>query len=225
MALTLSLTKSQSNDATTLTITDGAGTYATPDNEGGWGGGVNESVTDIVTGSNAATPSKYHLLLDVVVTDKDGTETTYDTINLFDHDSTGPFTDATELTWDINPADLVESGTAMGLATDELDDGVYEVTYQLVSNSNHSSVAATWSDGWIIDGKLRNAVYDKLRQVPVDYDNENNDMSRDIMEALLQYSYLEAINAYDVPESYTDQISDMVYILDKMVSDSSKYTW
>ena len=113
----------------------------------------------------------------------------------------------------------------MGLVTDELDDGVYEVTYQLVSNSNHSSVAATWSDGWIIDGKLRNAVYDKLRQVPVDYDNENNDMSRDIMEALLQYTYLESINAYDIPEAYTDQISDMIYTLDKMVSDGSTYTW
>ena len=103
MALNLSLGYSQSNDATTLTITDTAGTYVVTDNETGWGS-PNEVVTDIVAGSdviNAGTET--HLLLTVTVTDKTGTATVYDEINLYDHDSTGPFADASDLTWDFTP--------------------------------------------------------------------------------------------------------------------------
>lgn len=230
MALELSLTHSQSNDAVTLTVTDNAGTYNAGNNPEGWGA-PNPVVTNIVVSTDVLNGgSEYHLLLDIVATDKSGTSTTYDTINLYDHalvldpTFTG-FGSVNDLTWTFNPSHFDVSGTAMGASTDKIDDGVYVLTYQLVDNDSHSTVTATWTDGWIIDGDVQYDVYNKLRQVPVDYENENNDKSYDIMEALLAYSYFSAINAHTTPESYTEEISTMIYTLDKMVSNGSIYTW
>ena len=128
MALDLSLTYSQSNDAKTLTITDSTGEY-TANNTGGWTA-PNRTYTDIVVSTDVANSgTQTHLILDVAVTDKDGTETTYDTINLWDHNG-GAFAAASELTWDFTPADFVSSGTAMGVATDKLDDGIYAISYK-----------------------------------------------------------------------------------------------
>ena len=102
MALPLSLSNSQSNDAVTLTLTDNS-------EDTTWGAPGSPDVTDIVISTdviNAGT--EYHLLLDVTVTDKSGTETEYDTINLWDHakvlDSgfTG-FAAVSNLTWTFNP--------------------------------------------------------------------------------------------------------------------------
>ena len=217
---------SQSNDATTLTITDVAGTYHAVDNTDGWGdaGEPKEDVTTIVAAAdivNAGTET--HLLLDVVVTDKNGTETTYDQINLYDQNG-GAFVDAGDLTWDITPADLEESGSAMGAATDKLDDGIYAITYQLVDNDDHDVVVQTFSEDVLVDGDVRIDVYNKLRQIPVDYDYEANDTSRDVMEALLAYSYLQAIEASSAV-AMTEELITMLYTLDKLVSDGSHYTW
>lgn len=223
MALELSLGKSQSNDAITLTLTDTAGTYHAADNPTGWGGGTYE-VANIVASTDTTTSSKYHLLLDLTVTDKNGDSTSYDQINLYDHNG-GSFTDTGDLTWDFTPADFDVSGTSMGAATDKLDDGVYVFIYQLVLNSNHSTVYATLTEGFIVDGDVKIELYDMLRQVPDDYDNEALDKSKDILDALVAKSYYDGILAYSIPESNTTRISTMLYTLDKMISDGSKYTW
>ena len=226
--LNLDLSYTQSNDAVTLTVTDTAGTYVAVDNIYGWetGGATNEDVADIVAATDVTTASKYHLTLNVTVTDKNGTATAYDEIDLYTHNLSGPFTTAAELTWDFNAADFIGtvSGTAMGLATDKLTDGIYAITYSLDDNvtpfANRDSVV----ESTIIDGDVRIAVYDKLRQVSTDYDCEDNDRSRDIMEALLAYCYLQSIEA-SASISNTSELVVQLYTLDKMVSDGSHYTW
>ena len=223
MALVLDLTYSQSNDATTLTLTDSAGTYHVDDNPDGWGTS-NPDETDIVISTDVVNAgTEYHLLLDVTVTDKHGTETIYDTINLYDHNG-GAFADTGDLTWDFTPNHFMSGGTGMGGATDKLTDGVYSLTYQLVDNDNHSSVQATFSEDILVDGDVRIDVYNKLRQISVDYDFEAQDTSRDVMEALLAYSYLQAIEA-SAAVAMIEELTDMLYTLDKLVSDGSHYNW
>jgi hypothetical protein len=223
MALVLDLEYSQSNDATTLTLTDTAGTYVVTDNEDGWGT-PNEETTDIVISTDIINAgSETHLLLDATVTDKNGVEIIYDQINLYDQNG-GGFADASELTWDLTSVDFVVSGLAMGEATDKLDDGVYALIYQLVDNDDHSNVIATFSEDIIVDGDVRIDVYNKLRQIPVSYDYEAVDTSREVMEALLAYSYLQAVEA-SASVAMTEELINMLYTVDKLVSDGSHYTW
>ncbi len=76
----------------------------------------------------------------------------------------------------------------------------------------------------MIDGDVRIDTYNKLRQVPVDYDYEAVDLSREVMEALLAYTYLQAMEASSAV-SMKEELINMLYTLDKLVSDGSHYTW
>ena len=221
MALELSLSVVQSNDATYLTITDDTGAYSVTTNPTGWGS-PNEEVTDVVV-STDDTAGKHHLLLDITVTDKDGTETEYDTINLYDHDSTGSFAVVGDLTWIIDAADLVDGSTAMGTATDLLTDGVYEITYTL-QDANTAVAVDTYEETVLINGGVRIETYDALREISRQYDDEVNNNFREINETLLKYSYLQAMDAADTT-SQQDEIINMLWTLDKLNSDGSKYSW
>lgn len=224
MALSLALSYDQSNDATYLTLTDATGETAT----GGWGVSGNETYTDIVAGTDTTTSSKYHLLLDISVTDKDGTVTEYDQINLYDLSATNgttvPYAAITDLVWTITAADLVYSGTAMGTSADRLTDGIYDITYTLASNSDHSTEVDSLEQKLLIDGDIRADVYDALREISRQYDNEVNDESKEIMEALLKYAYLLSIDASATVSEETNLIN-MLWTLDKLNSDGSKYSW
>ena len=225
MALVLDLTYSQSNDATTLTVTDAAGTYHAVDNDDGWetGGATNPDPADIVISTDTTTASKYHLVLNVTVTNKYAVSTTYDEINLYDNNG-GAFVDAGDLTWDLDPSDFAVSGVAMGLSTDKLDDGIYDITYTLRNNTTPFAVVVTFNEKIVIDGDVRIDVYNKLRRIPYDYVNEYIDTSRDVMEALLAYSYLQAIEG-SAAICLTEDLVNMLYTLDKLVSDGSHYSW
>lgn len=232
MALVLDLAYSQSNNAVTWTLADAAGTYVAVDNPNGWetGGATNPDVADIVIGTDTTTASKYHLLLDVTVTDKDGTDTTYDQLNLYDVSLAADlaftgYTAATDLTWDFTPALLLSSGVTMGDADARLDDGLYVITYSLVENGDHTTtIVSALTETVLIDGDVRIGVYNKLRQIPVDYDYEAVDTSRDIMEALLGYAYLQAISASSAV-AMQEELITMLFTLDKMNSNGSHYTW
>jgi hypothetical protein len=168
MAISLALAGPlQSNDAITLRIQDDTGAYDAGDNTGGWGT-PNPEVTDIVA-VTTTTVGKYHLTLDVTITTSDETETTYDTIDLYT--KFGPFADITDLVFDITPALLLDSGVALGTANDQLPDGWYEITYT-ISEANTSTEVDLESITVLIDGIIRAAVYDKIRQVPYSHDFE-----------------------------------------------------
>jgi len=225
MALDLSLTFSQSNDATYITVTDTTGDYSAT-NTGGWGT-PNEDYADIVISTDTTTASKYHLLLDISVEDKTTTTTTYDQINLYDSNvavTDRPFADTDDLTWFINPATLSAGGSDMGTSADMLVDGLYTITYSLVSNSNHSTVVDSVETTMFVDGSVRITVYDALREIYRQYDDEINDESREIMETLLKYSYLKATNA-SATVAKEDKLINMLWTLDKLTSDGSKYNW
>jgi len=220
MALNLGLSYAQSNNAITLTLTDTTGVHAVA-NVGGWGP-ANKVVTDIVA-STATTALKYHLKLDIIVTDKSGTETEYTQIDLYDSNGSA-FVDTTDLTWQFTAADFISSGTAMGVATDKLTDGIYNITYSLVDAATDLVITDSIEQNILVDGDVRIDAYNKLRQVPVDYENENNDKSRNIMEALLAYTYLQSITA-SADTSRIEELYTQLYTLDKLLSDGSNYTW
>ena len=231
MALVLDLTYSQSNNAVTLTLTDNANTYHVVDNPTGWetGGATNPDPADIVISTDTTTASKYHLVANVLVTDKYNVTTTYDEINLYDVSLAADagftgYVDAGDLTWDLVPTDFDVSGTAMGAATDKLDDGVYDITYTLRNNTTPFAVVSTFNEKIVVDGDVRIDVYNKLRNIPYDYANECCDLSREIMEALLSYSYLQAIEG-SATICLTEDLVNMLFTLDKLVSDGSNYTW
>lgn len=222
MALDLSMTYVQSNDATYLTLTDTTGDYDAGDNTDGWGA-PNEDYTDIVISTDTTTASSYHLLLDVTVTDSTNTSTTYDTINLYDLNG-GAFAAASDLTWTITPANLTVDSDAMGTSADRLIDGIYTIKYYLVNNDDHTTVVDSLQQDVLVDGDVRADVYDALRQISRQYDDEINDESREIMESLLKYSYLLGISAASTMSNKDDIIS-MLYTLKKLNRDGSRYTW
>lgn len=220
MALELSLSYSQSNDAKSIVFTDSTGDYDAVDNTGGWGF-PNEAYEDIV---DSETASNYHLLLIATVTDKTGTSITYDAINLYDVAETTPFTETGDLTWTFNASDFVVGDNAMGTSEDELTDGIWDITYKLTDASDSDSTVAILSQKILVDGSVRLVVYNKLREVPKDYDCEYYQRSQEIMEALLAYTYLSAIDASATISEESDLIT-MLYSLDKICTDGSKYTW
>ncbi len=224
MALSLALTATQSNDATYLTVTDSTGETAAT----GWGVGGNEDYPHIVISTDTTTGSRYHLLLTVAVEDKDANTTTYDAINLYnkasDDGTTVPFAALTDLVWTLDAADLIDNSVAMATSSDRMTDGLYTLTYSLVLNSNHSTVSDTYEVTMLVDGDVRADVYDALREISNNYDNEINDESDEIMEALLKYSYLQAMEA-SATVALSDEIISMLYTLNKLNSDGSKYSW
>ncbi len=236
MSLVLNYTLQQANDAKRIFLIDTTGDYDAATNPNGWGdpnprfGFVLSN--DIVSGSvtTPSTPPKYHLLLDVKVTDKYNRPRTYQTVNLFDLHG-GIFSGTDELFWVLYPSDLVTlvddpygGNEAMGTSEDVFIDGVYEVTYSLVQNDAHTNVISSLTQHVFVDGDVRLSVYKALREIPTEYDNENNDRSKEVLDALLAYSFLKSINAAsDVADA--EQLCTQLFTLDKFMSDGNKYTW
>lgn len=229
MALDLSLSILEENDNTGLQITDATGTTATG-TATGWGVTAVEQnppatvvVTDIVAGSDVTTASKWHLLLDVIVTTSDGTSTTYDQINLYDLDTTGPFADNTELVWVIDPSDLVSDSEAMGESTDELVDGIYYITYSLVDNAAHGTIEDAFSVTILVDGKVRVKVYDVIRQIQSIYNCTNEEQPiynkefRDVLVALLKYGIFRGLLA-NLSSGNTTEILNILDTLERLTT-------
>ena len=149
----------QSNDNTVLRITDGTGLYNVTTNPGGWGS-PNPAVS-VIDGST------YHLYLDVVITTSDGTETTYDQIELYDE--FGSFTDVNDLVYDLDASMLISSGSALGTSTSVFPDGWYSITYSF-EDDGATYTNSTTTSLMVIDGVVRNLVYDKLRDIPYSTD-------------------------------------------------------
>jgi hypothetical protein len=219
MALELTLTYLEQNDNLALQLTDTAGTYHAVDNTTGWGS-PNEAVTDIVASSDTTTASKYHLLLDVTYTGSDATSTVYTQLNLYDVNG-GAFADAGDLVFLLDASDFVSSGTAMGTAEDVIPDGKYDFVYQLVSNSNHATVAATMSESILIDGVVRVKIYDQLRQIPTIYDSTElfvplyHHQFRDILVSLLKKGMFDGMLS-NVSDARSDEVLDTLDIIERL---------
>lgn len=205
MALELSLSSEEQNDNTTLILTDDAGEYSAA-NLTGWGA------------PNLAPAGITTLTLDVVITTADGTATTYDQIDLLSE--FGAFVDIGDLVYNITSALLLVSGTALGVATDELPDGLYALTYTvdagLAAEDIHEVTVMVY-------GQVKVLVYEKLRALPVQY-NCKDCITREIQETTLAGTYLTCLenSAY---VAKTEELLSMLGTLNSIVVNGSKIVW
>jgi len=163
-------TKTQSNDSTTERILDNSGTYGVSGNTTGWGS-PNTEVTDITTVVDAIANDGIALTLTVTFTNPSDptTEVVYDVIDLCDE--FGTFSTEDDLVFDITPALLKVSGTAIGTSNTLLTDGWYQLDYSIKQYLSGSvSAVNTDTDYVLIDGQSRTTVYDLMRQVPYLHD-------------------------------------------------------
>lgn len=190
MALELSLSYLQYNDATALVLTDDTGNTESGD----WGQGGNINIDDI---DNV----DYGLELDITVTTSDGSSITYDSIDLYD--VFGPFsTYPDDMVFTITADMLVSGGTAMGASGDKLDDGVYEITYTAYDLLPSKTVIDDQLiESILVDGQVRIKVFDQLREISTLYDCTDEDKPlysaefQEILDSLLKYGLFSGMLA------------------------------
>lgn len=213
MALVLSYTVTERNDNKLLTITDTAGTYHAVDNPTGWGVPTWSAPTDIT-----AIGGGHPLELDIIITESDGTITTCDPIDLFA--LFGPFADAGDFIFPLTMAMLKVSTVALGTATDEFPDGIYDITY-IVDRGLGKEVSVNTDQ--LIDGQVQNAVYELLRTVPTMYEC-GTCHEKETLDILFMRMYLDSVRASAVV-SRSSSILSQLTVLERLVTNVSNYTW
>jgi hypothetical protein len=199
MAVTLVLSYTERNDNKVITLTDISTDWGTP------------TVGTITT-----------LTLDVSITTSSNVTTDYDQLNLItfaDPDLGGGSTQA-DLTWNITAADLKVSGVALGTADDELPDGIYNFVYTLDASLGTESIL---DEEVLMEGNVRNAVYELLRTVPTLY-NSDECKSKQIMDAIFAYGYLNSIRAGGYVAK-TEELINQLYTLERLIEFGSPYSW
>lgn len=216
MALNLQLGYQQSNDAVRIRFTDSTGEYNVSTNTTGWGS-PNEAVADIVYSADS-TVGKYHLYLSVKVTTSDNIQTVYDDIDLYSNFTT-EFSKTSGMVFDITPNLLVDSGTPMGLVSDQLSDGVYEVSYILKTADTESAISTSVYT-FFVDGIVRQAIYSKAAYIPTVYNckvlNADEADWREIVEVLGIYSILQGMLSNPSIEDSSDKLS-ILGVLEKLL--------
>jgi len=210
MAVTLTLAASfqEQNDNKVLVITDTTGTAVST----GWGVGDNPDYTDI-------DGTTYDLFLDITITTSDGTETTYDQIDLYDE--FGPFAAYEDMVFNIDATMLLVDGVAFGDSDTELPDGIWEIAYSIYTGVDETD---TYEITILVNGQIRIIVYEKLRQIPTTYLCQECCNTRTIKEAIFAYSYLMAIDS-SAFTSKTEELLNQLYTLERMCLNGSNCTW
>jgi hypothetical protein len=204
----------QSNDGTTLTITDGTGLYDVTTNPNGWGT-PNTALANI-DGTTA------DLQLQINYTDSSLVQTVYDVIDYYTLNLAAPTTIA-DLVFSITSADLKVSGVAIGTATDKLPDGWYDIEYSI----SKDEVGGTGSFSSTISYKLclgtvRNSIYTYYLSIP--YHNILAIKSKLYTPNLLDLTYpvylvslFEGINA-NITESRKNHILEELNELERLIT-------
>lgn len=200
MALTPTLSYEERNDNCLLTFTD---------TTANWGTGGNIAVTDVTA-----------LTLTIVITTSDNVATTYDQINLVTlfGDGVAPeFNTQANMVFAINATMLKVSNVAMGTATTELPDGLWDITYVV------NTTAGTFNEDILVDGRVRVSVYELIRTLPTIY-NCQDCKSKTVLDALYCYGLLNVLqsNAY---VAKTEELISLLYTLERLVTNGSNYTW
>lgn len=196
MALELSLSIEERNDSKAITFTDNSGVYDL-NNTTGWGS-PNLDVGAITTltldvSINSESRPQINLVTEFSL---DGSSTYGDLIFLITNEILGYGSD------------------------DELPDGVYDITYTVDEGLQTESVVTYQI---LIDGVVRNTVYDLLRRIPFKY-TYGDCKAKDIMDALFAYSYLKAIEN----SAYVARIEELninLELLQRICYNGSNYNW
>ena len=193
MAFTLDLTYTQQSDAKALRFND-----STTEDGNGWN--ALNILVPAIDGEWDNVATTYGLCLEIDITTSSGVTTSYDTIDLYEEFS-GPWLTPADLIFDINCTHLQESGVAMGLATDTLPDGVWNCTYYVYDVGAVGYYVAELEENILVDGVVRNKVYDQIREVPDVYDARQPSGFRysrdfaDVLDALLKWSLFKGMLA------------------------------
>lgn len=197
MAIALGLDYVERNDNKLITLTDISTGWQTP------------AGLDITT-----------LSLTVSITTSDNVKVTYDTINLVSEYNITAATTQAELVYMLDASDLSESGTPLGTNTDVLPDGIYEFVYTL---DNGLLTVQILDEFVLMEGNVRNQVYDALRKIPTLYDSDSC-KSKEIMDAIFAYGYLNSMRAGGYVAK-TEELLSQLYVLERLLSYGSSYTW
>ena len=193
MAFTLDLAYTQQNDAKALRFDD-----STTEDANGWN--ALNILVPAIDGEYDDPLATYGLCLEIDITTSDGTTTSYDIIDLYEEFS-GPWADPTDLVFDINCTHLQESGVAIGTADDVLPDGIWNCTYYVWDIGASDYYVAELEENILVDGVVRNRVYDQLRQISDVYSARQSSGFRyskdfgDVLDALLKYSIFKGMLA------------------------------
>ena len=160
------------------------------------------------------------LTLDTVFTGVSGTATNLAQIDLIaEFGAAAPpyFTDQSQMVFTIT-SDLWGTGTD-ALLEDGLYDLTYNVTYQPTGSDNPKT--ETLEVVILVYGQVKVAVYDKYRQIPAWCNCKDDEALHSILETDLCGAYLIAIenSAY---LAKTEELINMLIVLDDMVKDGSK---
>jgi len=160
------------------------------------------------------------ITLDTNITGVDGVETPKTQVDLYTLNS-GPFTLLSELEYTVTPT-LLE-GTA---TTDELIDGLYELTYTITSTDAVSLQAYTQElkVTILVYGVVKVATYKKLRNISTLYTCKDGAVADEMSEADFCGAYLSCIenSAYIAK---TEELINMLIVLDNIVKNGSDITW
>lgn len=209
MAVSLNYTVVERNDSKTITFTD---------TSTGWNTGGDPNFTSI----RALTSHTYALTLGITITSSTSA-ITYDDIDLYTIAPTVPFTQQSDMVFTIDASKLKISGVAIGDSNTELPDGIWDVTYNLLTYSGSAfSTTRTFSQGILIYGVVKSKVYNRLRQVPNLYQLQSS--YREINEIAFYNTYLESIQKSAFVAKRTELIA-MLETLQRLLLNGSNYPW
>jgi hypothetical protein len=207
MALNLTLSFEEQNDAKAIIVRDTTGT----EDSTAWDVGLNPNFTEV---DNV----NYALYLTITITTPDNDPITYDTIDLYDE--FGPFVNYEDLTYTINASHLITNGEALGDADDDIPDGVWDITYT-VSEIGVATQDFTFTV--FFSGVIQKEVYDKLRVIPTTYLCSDCN-SRNIREAMFMYAYLVSLKSAAYLGK-TEELLTQLAVLERMVINGTNNTW
>jgi hypothetical protein len=211
MAFTLTCSVVERNDNKLLTISDTTGGCSATS----WGVGGNPTVSSIT-----AIGGGHPLTLDIKITTSDGTETTYDIIDLHQTFLTSGHSTYDDLVFPLTCAMLIQNGTAIGTSSTEFPDGIYEITY---SYGEPDAEEAYVTDSVLIDGIVTSDIYALLRTITTKYEC-GGPHEKDTLDIIFMRTYLSAMHV-STYVARTDSILKDLTILERLIDDVSTYTW
>lgn len=169
---------------------------------------VSPKVTEIIGASLAVT-----------FVDASGTITVKDVVDLFT-EFNGPFTDQGSMIFTVTSEMLGDTADSL------LTDGLYSLTYTLQSRVGALEIfqTDTLTVTILIYGQVKAAVYEKLRQIPTSYTDNDGRAIKELSEADLCAAYLTGIenSAY---LAKTEELLNMLTVLNNMILNGSNITW
>ena len=182
----------QSNDAKLLTFTDASATW--------------------VSQEALPTPGSNYLTLDITLKLPDET-IVCDTITY-----PGPYTQTSQLVFEINCSDLLDNGAAIGTADDKLPDGIYEVTYSLFSPTDPATLLNSYTTTIIILGQIEIDKANDFTDVPHNWSRKELSLQSDEVLALIlplqKEAYYQAMRA----EPYETRETAILNIIDTLTA-------